>query len=114
NRWTAFAATEVDQLLMRNYVVEYAFHKDEDGNTVRTKIDKALKRFPRMFRTLETAVETGFFGTALFSMADCFILPILNATNLWEEGQEAIASSPKLAEYFRLMQKRPSFEATAP
>ncbi|MEE2689511.1 MAG: glutathione S-transferase family protein [Pseudomonadota bacterium] len=114
NRWTAFAATEVDQLLMRNYVVEYAFHKDEDGNTVRTKIDKALKRFPRMFRTLETAVETGFFGTASFSMADCFILPILNATNLWEEGQEAIASSPKLAEYFRLMQKRPSFEATAP
>ena len=34
NRFTAFAATEVDQLLMRNYVVEYAFHKDEDGNVV--------------------------------------------------------------------------------
>ena len=30
---------------MRNYVVEYAFHKDDDGNVVRTKIDRALKRF---------------------------------------------------------------------
>ena len=114
NRWTAFAATEVDQLLMRNYVVEYAFHKDEDGNVVRTKIDKAIKRFPRMFSALETAVGSGYFGTASFSMADCFILPILNATNLWEEGQEAIAGSPKLAEYFRSMQERPSFKATAP
>ena len=114
NRWTAFVAIEVDQLLMRNYVVEYAFHRDDDGNVIRTTIDKAIKRFPRMFRMLEAAVEPGFFGTSSFSMADCFILPILNSTNLWEEGKEAIASSPKLAAYFTQMQERASFQSTAP
>ena len=113
NRFTAFVATEVDQLLMRNYVVEYAFHKDDDGNVVRTKIDKALKRFPKMFAMLEAAVEPGFFGSASFSMADCFVIPILNATNMWEEGKEAIANSPKLNNYFTKMQERPSFQATA-
>ena len=63
---------------------------------------------------LEAAVEPGFFGTASFSMADCFILPILNSTNRWEEGEEAIASSPKLAAYFTQMQERASFQSTAP
>ena len=49
-RWMAFAAVEVDQLLMRNYVVEYAFNKDKEGNVVRTKIDPALKRFPKIIK----------------------------------------------------------------
>lgn len=114
NRWTAFAATEVDQLLMRNYVVEYAFHKDDDGNVVRTKIDKAIKRFPKMFAMLEEAASEGCFGTASFSMADCFIMPILNATNMFEEGKGAIANSPKLNAYFTKMQDRESFKATMP
>lgn len=113
NQWTAFAATEVDQLLMRNYVVEYAFHKDEDGNVVRTKIDKAIKRFPRMFAMLESAVADGYFGTDAFSMADCFVMPILNATNNFEEGKDAIAGSPGLNDYFTRMQDRPSFKDTA-
>jgi glutathione S-transferase len=114
NRWTAFAATEVDQLLMRNYVVEYAFHKDDDGNVVRTKIDKTIKRFPKMFKMLEDAVSAGCFGTASFSMADCFVMPILHATNIWDEGKEAIANSPKLNDYFTKYQDRESFKATAP
>jgi glutathione S-transferase len=114
NRWTAFAATEVDQLLMRNYVVEYAFHKDDDGNVVRTKIDKTIKRFPKMFKMLEDAASAGCFGTASFSMADCFVMPILHATNIWDEGKEAIANSPKLNDYFTKNQDRESFKATAP
>ncbi len=93
-QWVAFAAVEADQLLMRNYVVEYAFNKDKDANVVRTKIDPALKRFPKMFRMLEAAVADGYFGGAAFSMADCFIAPILNAVNMFPEGKEAIAGSP--------------------
>ena len=112
-RWMAFAAVEVDQLLMRNYVVEYAFNKDKEGNVVRTKIDPALKRFPKMFRMLEAAVAGGYFGGSEFSMADCFIAPILNATSNFPEGKEAIAGSPGVAAYFAKMQERASFKATA-
>ena len=112
-RWMAFAAVEADQLLMRNYVVEYAFNKDKDGNVVRTKIDPALKRFPKMFRMLEAAVADGYFGCSEFSMADCFIAPILNAVSNFPEGKEAITGSPGVAAYFAKMQERPSFQATA-
>ncbi|MGZ0188565.1 MAG: glutathione S-transferase family protein [Alphaproteobacteria bacterium] len=112
NQWASCAAIEVDQLLMRNYVVEYAFNKDADGNVVRTKIDPALKRFPRMFGMLENAVSGGYFGGDAFSLADCILTPILNATSNFPEGKAAIVEKPALASYFAKMQDRASFKAT--
>lgn len=113
NQWTSIAAGAVDQLFMRNYVVEYAFHKDDDGNVVRDKIDPALKRFPRMIGKLEAAVAPGYFGTEAFSMADCFLMPILAATQLFPEGKEQIGASSALKGYFDRMAERPSFANTA-
>ena len=114
NRWIAATAMGVDQLLMRNYVVEYVFHKDEDGNVVRSKIDRALKRFPRMFAMLESAVSEGYLGSSNFSMADCFLMPILNATQRFPEGQEAVANASGLKAYFDKVAERDSFKNTAP
>lgn len=113
NQWTSIAAGAVDQLFMRNYVVEYAFHKDDDGNVVRTKIDPAVKRFPRMIGKLEAAVAPGFFGTGSFSMADCFLMPILAATQNFPEGKEQIGGSAALKGYFDRIAERPSFQKTA-
>lgn len=114
NRWVAAAAAGVDQLIMRNYVVEYVFHKDEDGNVVRTKIDRAVKRFPRMFGMLENAVAPGYLGSSEFSMADCFLAPILNAAQIFPEGKEAMANSAPLTAYFEKIAARDSFKNTAP
>lgn len=114
NQWIAATAGAVDQLFMRNYVVEYAFHKDENGNVVRTKIDKALKRFPRMIGMLEKAVAPGYLGTASFSMADCFLVPILNALQLFPEGKEAFENSKTLQAYFGQVAERASFIDTTP
>ena len=112
-QWTAFTATEVDQLLMRNYVVEYAFHKDADGNVVRTKIDRAVKRFPKMFSTIETALSDGYLGAGRFTMADCFLAPILNAASNFPEGKAAIDASPTISAYMARISERPSFQSTA-
>lgn len=114
NRWVAATATGVDQLIMRNYVVEYAFHKDENGNVVRTKIDRAIKRFPRMFGMLENAVAPGYLGSSEFSMADCFLVPILNAARNFPEGKEAFEASEPLTAYFDRVAARDSFKNTAP
>ncbi len=114
NQWISTAAGSVDQLLMRNYVVEYAFHKDDDGNVVRTKIDKAIKRFPRMFSMLEKAVAPGYLGSASFTMADCFLIPILNATQMFPEGKEHFGNSEILKAYFDQVAERTSFKNTAP
>jgi len=113
NQWTAFVATEVDQLLMRNYVVEYAFHKDTDGNVVRTKIDKAIKRFPKMFGMIEASLADGYLGGDSFTMADCFLAPILNAASNFPEGKAAIEASTAISAYMAKMNERPSFQATA-
>ncbi|MDP6343914.1 MAG: glutathione S-transferase family protein [Alphaproteobacteria bacterium] len=112
NRWIATTATSVDQLLMRQYVVEYAFHKDDDGNVVRTVIDRAIKRFPKMFGLLEAAVAPGYLGGEAFSMADCFLMPILAATRNFPEGQESFDGCANLKAYFDRVAERPSFVET--
>ena len=113
-QWVSIAAAEIDQLLIRDYVVEYAFHKDEDGNVVRTKIDKALPRFPKMFEMIETAVSNGYFGINSFSMVDCFVTPILTATNMWPEGEEATLNSIPIRDYLSQMSERQNFKNTVP
>lgn len=114
NQWISLTTGAVDQLLMRNYVVEYAFHKDEDGNVVRTKIDRALKRFPDMFAMLEAAVAPGYLGSGDFSMADCFLAPILAVVQLFPEGKEHFEASAALQAYFGRITERASFVETAP
>jgi glutathione S-transferase len=114
NQWISMTATSVDQLLIRRYVVEYAFHKDDDGNVIRTEIDKAVKRFPRMFAVLDQAVAPGFLGNESFSMADCFLAPMLAAVQNYPEGQEHFGNSEALKAYFARIAERPSFVETAP
>ena len=113
-QWVSIAAPEIDQFLIRNYVVEYAFHKDEDGNVVRTKIDKALRRFLKMFEMIETAVSNGYFGINSLSMVDCFVTPILTATNMWPEGEEATLNSIPIRDYLSQMSERQNFKNTVP
>ena len=113
NQWCSIVATGVDQLLLRNYVVPYAFHRDADGNVVRDKIDVAIKRFPKMFAMLNTAVADGYVGGDAFNMADCFLMPMLAAVQNFPEGKEALASQPALSDYFGRVSERPSFVATA-
>jgi len=113
NQWISMVAASVDQLLMRRYVVEYAFHKDDAGNVVRTVIDKAIKRFPRMFAMLDNAVASGFLGGDCFTMADCFLIPILDSTRRFPEGESHLAESAALTAYFERISQRPSFLETA-
>lgn len=113
NRWIGTVAVSVDQLLVRNYVVEYAFHKDEDGNVVRTKIDRAIKRFPRMFAMLDDAVADGHLAGPDFSLADCFLMPILAGVRNFPEGEAALAGAERLNAYFTRTSERESFAKTA-
>lgn len=114
NQWINRVSVAVDQLIMRNYVVEYAFHKDEEGNVIRTKIDRALKRFPRMFSMLSEAVELGYLGSNTFTMADCFLIPILASMRRFPEAKEHLEASPHLNNYFEKLSERPSFISTKP
>ena len=113
NRWISTVNTSVDQMLMRQYVVEYAFHKDADGNVVRDVIDRTVKRLPKMFAFLDGAVAEGYLGGDTFSMADCFLMPILGAVQNFPEGKENFENAPNLKTYFATVAARDSFKETA-
>lgn len=113
NQWASFAQTSVDRLILRQYVVQYLFNKDADGNVVRTEIDQAIKRFPKMFGELDKATESGFLAGGAFSAADCFLMPILGGAQMFPEGKEAFDASPNLKAYFDTHAQRPSFVNTA-
>lgn len=112
-QWASFAQTSVDQLIMRQYVLEYLFNKDENGNVVRDKIDRVLNKVSKMFRVLDEAVSSGYFGSGDFSMADCFLMPIISYGQLFPEGKEALESTNHLISYFDKLSQRPSFINTA-
>jgi len=113
NQWASFVQTSVDRLILRQYVVQYLFNKDADGNVVRTEIDQAVKRFPKMFGVLDNATKDGFLAGGKFSAADCFLMPILAGAQMFPEGQEAFAGSANLKAYFEAHAQRPSFVNTA-
>ena len=101
NRWVSTVNTAVDQMFKRKYVVEYAFHKDADGNVVRDAIDETIMRLPKMFAMLDAAV------------ADCFLMPILAAVQNFPEGKACMENLPNLQAYFAKLSERDSFKATA-
>ena len=63
-------------------------------------IDKAVKGFPKVFGILDEAVKSGFYGSDSFSMADCFLLPILNSVQRYPEGKDAVESAANVIAYF--------------
>ena len=112
--WISSIATSFDKIIMRQYVVPYIFHKDDDGNVIRTDIDKAIKRFPRVFGTLGEAVSGGYVAGDSFTMADCFITPMLAVVQMFPEGKAAMSEHTAVADYFARVAERESFTATAP
>lgn len=112
DRWMSAVATGIDRLIMRQYVVEYAFHKDDDGNVVRDEIDKAIKRFPSMFTKLNAAVKDGYLGSDSFDAADCLFAPILAVAQNFPEAKEQVAANADLAAYLARIAERDSFKAT--
>jgi glutathione S-transferase len=114
DQWMSAVATTVDRLIMRQYVVEYVFHKDEDGNVVRDEIDKSAKRLPGMYKRLDAAVAPGYLGSAEFTAADCLLAPIIAVANNFPEAKERFEASPNLQAYLSRIADRESFKATQP
>ena len=85
---------------MRRYVVEYAFHKDKDGNVVRDVIDKTVRRLPKMYAFLDAAVAPGYLGGDNFTMADCFLAPIQASASEISSGSGKHGQQPELAKLF--------------
>ena len=67
-----------------------------------------------MFGVLDEAVKSGFYGSDSFSMADCFLLPILNSVQRYPEGKDAVENASNVSAYFKTHSERSSFVETTP
>jgi len=112
NQWISMVASTMDQILVRRYIVQYLFNKDEDGNVIRTEIDMAIKRFRRLFATLEEAVAPGCLGGDTFTLADCFLMPMLAGAQRFPESKEYYDACPNLQAYFARHSQRPCWVET--
>lgn len=115
DQWSAIAATMVDQVFVRDYMLGYIFpRKDDNGEMIRTGIDRAVKRFPKVFGMLGDAIGSDYFGTKQFSLADCFLIPMLDGVKNFPEGKEHLDKSPAVKDYLARVNERDSVAKTAP
>ncbi|MCH9674676.1 MAG: glutathione S-transferase family protein [Gammaproteobacteria bacterium] len=114
-QWSALTATAIDAIMVRQYMIGYIFpRKDDNGDMIRTDIDRAVKRFPKTFAMLEGAIGSDYLGSKQFSLADCFLIPMLDGVRNFPEGKEQLSKSPGLQDYMERVSARASVTNTAP
>jgi len=112
-QWVSLGNTEFDKLMIRQYVVGYAFAKD--GKPDMAAIGAAAEKMKPQVAVLDRAVAaTGYLAGDRFTLADINILPMLFYVNRYEEGKAILGAAKNLSAYMERHFARPSFTASAP
>jgi len=113
-QWVSLGNVEFDKLMIRQYVVGYAFPK-EPGKPDMTAIKAAAEKMKPQVDVLDRAVaDTGYLAGDGFTFADINILPMLFYVNRFEEGKELLSGAKNLSAYMARHFDRPSFKKSAP
>lgn len=114
-QWVSLINTEIDPLLMRQYLVGYFFSGRPDGAPDRARIDTVLPKMPKQFDLLDRAAgKTGFLVGDNFSLADCFLVPILFYMNKLPESKAMMDERRNLNAYLSNHLKRKSVVDSLP
>lgn len=114
-QWISLINTEIDPLLMRQYLSGYFFPGTPDGQPNRARIDAALPKMPAHFAVLDRGVgKTGFLVGDGFSLADAFLLPILFYMSRLPESKAMIDETRNLNAYLGKQMERKSVKETTP
>ncbi|MEM8986260.1 MAG: glutathione S-transferase family protein [Pseudomonadota bacterium] len=98
-QWVSYLLTAFDPVMIREYLFGYVFPKTEDKSPDRAQIDGAVPKLKGQMALLETAIADGVFRTDRFTIADAFLLPMLDYVRGFPEGQDALGANPKLSAY---------------
>ena len=92
-QWVSLGNVEFDKLMIRQYVVGYAFPK-EPGKPDMAAITAAAERMKPQVAVLDRAVAaTGYLAGDRFTLADINILPMLFYVNRFEEGKAILGAA---------------------
>jgi glutathione S-transferase len=113
-QWVSLGNVEFDKLMIRQYVVGYAFPK-EPGKPDMAAIKAAAEKMKPQVEVLDHAVAgTGYLAGDGFTLADINILPMLFYVNRFEEGKAMLGAAKNLSAYMARHFDRPSFKKSAP
>ena len=113
-QWVSLGNVEFDKVMIRQYVVGYAFPK-EPGKPDMPAIKAAAEKMKPQVAVLDRAVAaTGYLAGDRFTLADINILPMLFYVNRFEEGKAILGAAKNLSAYMERHFARPSFKASAP
>lgn len=113
-QWISLISTGYDQVFVRQYLLAYLFPGTPDGKPDRGRIEKVMPEVERRLKELDRAVAGGYLVGATFTLADVFLIPILQHLQNAPETGPMIAKLPALKAYCDRLAARPSVIATAP
>jgi glutathione S-transferase len=114
-KWVSLINTQIDPIMVRQYLLNYVFPKTADGTPDRKAIDAALPAMQSQINVLDRAVSTsGHLAGNGFTLADIDLLPILYYLQKFPEGDAMVKGAKNLAAYFATHSERPCYKATIP
>jgi glutathione S-transferase len=114
-QWVSLVNTAIDPCLIRTYIFGYLFPKGADGKPDRTAISAVLPSMQTQVDVLDQAVaRTGYLVGDSFSLADIYLMPVLEVAQRAPEGKQMVQSAKHLAAYFAHHAERPSYRASFP
>jgi len=113
-QWVSLGNVEFDKVMIRQYVVGYAFPK-EPGKPNMPAIKAAAEKMKPQIDVLDRAVsKTGYLAGDSFTLADINILPMLFYVSRWDEGRAMLGAAKNLSAYMQQHFARPSFQKSKP
>jgi len=112
-QWVSLGNVEFDKVMVRQYVVGYAFPK-EPGKPDMAAIGAAAEKMKPQIAVLDKAVASGHLVGDGLTLADINILPMLFYVNRFEEGKAMLGAAKNLSAYMERHFARPSFLASRP
>ena len=113
-QWVSLGNTEFDKLMIRQYVVGYAFPK-EPGKPDMAAIKAAAEKMKPQIDVLDRAVaKSGYLAGDAFTLADINMLPMLFYVSRWDEGRAMLGAAKNLSAYMQQHFARPSFQNSKP
>jgi glutathione S-transferase len=114
-QWIALLNTEIVPTLTRDYLRAHLFSGLPDGTPDRAAIAAVLPKLGDVFVLLERELTArAYLAGDDFTLADAFLLPVLNYMRQLPESSEVMAAAPHVTGWYDRMMARPSGAETVP
>lgn len=109
DQWCAVFNHQSDLILVRQYLLEFAFPKGENGQVRMDVVDEATPAVEAHLKILSQVLGNRLFWVGeAFSLADCLLLPILDYLESLPHSTQLFSQAENLIAYVQHLRLRPS------